>query len=160
MILFWIATFSSIISIFLWARDVLMNSEGKWIKLLYPIIFMILSSIAIFQYYQLDEMRKIENEAERISKNWPDIDRITFISKGERFGIILSGQTFLEKHKDRFPDTYNEFRSLIKGRLGDYSPKHESDANYAEYDDLEDVCGATITMVRNFKATEEVEDEK
>ena len=151
MILFWIATFSSIISIFLWARDIIIYSNRKWVKLLYPITFTILSSIAIIQYYQLAEMKQIENEAEQISKTWPSSNRIQFLSKGERFGIILSGQTFLEKHKNLFPDTYNEYRSLIKGRLGDYRAKHDLDGKYNEYDDLEDVCGATITMIRNFK---------
>ena len=151
MIFFLIATFSSIVTIYLWARDILINSNGKWIKLLYPATFLFLSTIAIVQYYQLDEMKKIENEAEQISKTWPSSDRIQFLSKGERFGIILSGQTFLEKHKNRFPDTYFEYRSLIKGRLGDYIAKHDWDGKYNEYDDLEDVCGATITMIRNFK---------
>lgn len=84
---------------------------------------------------------------------------ISFLTKGERLGIILSGQSFLEKHRDKFPDTYMEFKSLMKGRLGNYQAKHDWDSKYNEYDDLEDVCGATITMIKNFNTKKSSEAE-
>lgn len=151
LIAFFLTTFTSILSVFLWFRDELQKSKNRRIKLLYPIFFIILSTSAIYYYYQLDEIKKIENEAERISKDWPNVDMITFLSKGERLGIILTGQTFLEKYKSKFPDTYKEFQALKKGRLGDYKPKHGTSGEYDEYNDLEDVCGATITIIKTFK---------
>lgn len=151
LIAFIFTTFTSILAVFLWFRDELQKSKSNKIKLLYPFFFIILSTTAIYYYYQLDEIKKIENEAEKISKNWLNVDMITFLSKGERLGIILTGQTFLEKYKSKFPDTYKEFQALKKGRLGDYKPKHGTNGEYDEYDDLEDVCGATITIIRAFK---------
>lgn len=158
LIAFIFTSFASILAVFSWLREELKKSERNRIKLLYPIVFIVLSLTAIYFYYQLGEINKIENEAEKISKNWPNVDGITFLSKGERLGIILTGQTFLEKHKDKFPDTYKDFQALKKGRLGDYKPKHNTDGEYDEYDDLEDVCGATITIIRTFKVKNEVEN--
>lgn len=80
-------------------------------------------------------MKKNENEVFKISKDWPTIDRIQFLSKGERLGIILAGQTFLEKHKHHFHDTYVDFQNLKKGRLGNYTSKTDFTENQKEYDD-------------------------
>lgn len=151
MIWFYFATISSILTVFLWVRDEwkIIKDAKKYYRILYPITFIVLSTIAIRQYQQIDEMSKMENEAAVISKNWPTIDYIQFMSKGEQLGIIMAGQTFLEKHKEKFPDTYEDFQQLKKGRLGDYSSKKEFSESQKEYDDLEDVCGATITIIRN-----------
>ena len=90
----------------------------KYYRILYPLLFIFLSIIAIHQYHQIDEMNKIENEAAIISKDWPSLDGIKFISKGERLGIIMAGQTFLEKYKDRFPDTYKDIQELKENDSG------------------------------------------
>jgi hypothetical protein len=150
-LLFYITVISSLVTIFIWLRDEfkIIRDSKRYYKVLYPIIFIVLSFIAIGQYYQINQMREIENEAELISKEWPTIDEIKFISKGERLGIIFAGQTFLEKYKEYFPDTYIEFQKFKEGRLGDYSPKNEYPESSYEYDNLEDVCGATITIVKN-----------
>ncbi len=151
MIWFYLASISSILTLFLWLRDEwsLIRDAKKYYRILYPIFFIALSLLAIQQYEQIDEMSKMENEAAIISKDWPSMDGIKFISKGERLGIIMAGQTFLEKHKDQFPDTYKDFQELKKGRLGDYSSKKEFSENLNEYSALEDVCGATITIIKN-----------
>lgn len=151
MIWFYLATISSILTVFLWLRDEwkIIKDAKKYYRILYPVFFIALSYIAIRQYQLIDEMSKMENEAAIISKDWPTMDGIKFISKGERLGIIMAGQTFLEKHKEKFPDTYKDFQELKKGRLGDYASKKEISESLKEYDDLEDVCGATITIIKN-----------
>ncbi|KIC91311.1 hypothetical protein [Flavihumibacter solisilvae] len=146
-----LSTLSSLLSIFLWIREELNNSKFNRSKLAYPIVFILLSLIAIYQYFQLTEIKEIKTEAAVISTNWPKLEEIKFITKGERLGIILACQTFLEKHKSRFPDTYSDFQALKKGRLGDYKSKTNSSDKYAEYEDLEDVCGAAITIINNLK---------
>ncbi|MBX2905980.1 MAG: hypothetical protein KF744_08085 [Taibaiella sp.] len=148
---FYVSGFGSLLSVVFWLRDEwrIIREAKKYYRILYPAIFVILSVVAIRQYQLIDEMTKIENEAAAISKNWPSLDGIKFISKGERLGIIMAGQTFLEKYKRQFPDTYKDIQELKKGRLGDYTSKTDFSKNSKEYDDLEDVCGATITIVRN-----------
>jgi hypothetical protein len=149
MIWFYITTISSILTIFLWLKDEWKHFKETKYRVLYPIFFVILSLISIKQYYQISELSRIENEAAIISKGWPTMDGIKFISKGERLGIIMAGQTFLEKYKHQFPDTYKDFQELKKGRLGDYKSKKDFSEKMDEYDDLEDVCGATITIIKN-----------
>ena len=151
MLIFFISAFSAIVTILLWIKDEWKSfkSEKSYYKILYPIVFVFLSLTAIFQHYKISEMNKIENEAAIISNNWPSIEQIKFLSKGERLGIIFAGQIFLEKHHLHFWDTYRDFQSLKKGRLGQYSPKGDFSESLKEYDDLEDVCGATITIIKN-----------
>lgn len=151
MIWFYLAAISSIITVFLWLRDEwnIITDAKKYYRILYPIFFITLSLISILQYQQIDEMSKMENEAAIISRDWPNKDGIKFKSKGEKLGIIMAGQTFLEKYKDQFPDTYKDFQLLKKGRLGDYSSKKDFSESIQETDDLEDVCEATITIVKN-----------
>mgnify|MGYP003582798716 FL=1 len=148
---FFLTAFSSVLAIFLWLRDEWkkVRNANNYYRLLYPVFFIVLSIISITQYYQLDEMSKMENEATIISKNWPSTEMIKYLPKGERIGIILAGQTFLEKHKTKFPDTYRDFQDLKKRRLGSYGAKQNFSDSQKEYDDLEDVCGATITIIKN-----------
>jgi hypothetical protein len=113
MIWFYFATISSILTVFLWLRDEwkIIKNANKYYRILYPVVFIVLAIIAIGQYQKIDEMSKLENEAAIISKNWPSIDNLKFMSKGEQLGIIMAGQTFLEKHKEKFPDTYETFNN-------------------------------------------------
>lgn len=151
MLWFYISVIGSLLTIFLWLRDEwkILSNTKKYYRILYPACFVALSVLAIWQYQKINELSEMANEAAVISKDWPTTDHIKYISKGERLGIIMAGQTFLEKHKNKFPDTYKDFQDLKKGRLGDYAPKKDFSESLQEYDDLEDVCGATITIVRN-----------
>lgn len=149
MILFFITTLSSVLTIFLWMKDEWKISNKTRYKLLYPLFFIILSIFSITQYFEIREMQKIVKEAVIVSKSWPESSYVKYLSKGERLGIILAGQTFLEKHKNEIPDTYADFQALKKGRLGDYTPKETFSDKMDEYNNMEDVCSATITIIKN-----------
>ena len=152
MIWFIISTFSSLVAIFLWIKEELKTNKMFNQKYLYLVFFIFLSTVSIYQGFELEKMNNIKKEAITISRNWPKIDRINFCSKGERYGIILSGQTFLEKHKHEFPETYSDFVRYKNSKLKNYiNYPITNDLELSDYDNLENVCSTLITIIDDIK---------
>jgi hypothetical protein len=136
----------TIVSIVLWVRESL-GSKPR--TLIYPFLVLILTAVSVWEFRDNHIRNSIRAEAGDLVATWPKVDELTFRTKGERIGIYLSGLAFLEKYKQEFPNTYAAAAEIKRNRLSDFRAPASSDANYAEYDLMEDAAGAMIQLVKS-----------
>ena len=95
-----VASIASIIGVYLAAP----NPKSRIVHAIYGALFVVLSGYLV-HYYQRDaEVAKLENGIERLFQS-------TQYGQDER-GFMLASLALLEKHKERFPDTYAAAKQL------------------------------------------------
>lgn len=111
-VILFIGVFGSIASIIAIFFDFYRNSRSKreWTLLLLLMFSMIL---ICFSYKEINDFKNVQNEANSIMENWPSKDRLPFSSTGEIRGYALSGYSFLERHKEYFPDSFDLVSKFI-----------------------------------------------
>jgi hypothetical protein len=135
----------TVVTIVAWVRSA---AESKLAKLAYAISLTFLAALASYQLLEIRHIRAVSTEARALLATWPEPDRIDFLSKGERIGIILGGMVFLEKHRTELPETYNLARLLIANRVKDFKVQPDEIGAPSEYDLLEDVAAAMIRLLQ------------
>lgn len=97
---------------------------------------------------KLDELRRTEREARAILST---ADRST---SGSMAGLTLAGLSFLEKHKDRFPDTYLRAVKLCENS-GCLNTGHVGrDANrMSHFLSMQEASGAMEFLLRGIAAS-------
>lgn len=143
---FWsyISGLAAILTIYFWARDILKENPKK---IIYPLLIVLLTVYSTYQFEQNRQMEDIQKEAASLVASWPSQKDLNFVDNGEKLGIIFSGLAFLEKHKDKFPETYNQAKVLVEIRLHGFTPPKNMEEKYNEYNLMEDVAGAMIGLV-------------
>lgn len=116
-----VGSIASVIGVYLAAP----NPRSRIIHAIYGFLFVVLSGYLV-HYYQRDaEVARLEGGIERLFEN-------TKYGQDER-GFMLASLALLEKHKERFPETYSAARQLCveagltgepKGRLSVYDGSH------------------------------------
>lgn len=116
-----VGSIASIIGVYLAAP----NPSSRIIHAIYGFLFVVLSGYLV-HYYQRDaEVARLELGIERLFES-------TQYGKDER-GFMLASLALLEKHKERFPETYSAARQLCvesgltgepKGQLSVYDGSH------------------------------------
>jgi hypothetical protein len=88
----------------------LLNYEKTWqrvtIHVAYGVFIIIIAALWLSYQTKFEELTRIENQAKSIIETSG-----TLSSSGSQRGFILGGLAFLEKYKERFPETYK--RGLI-----------------------------------------------
>ncbi|TAJ10418.1 MAG: hypothetical protein EPO61_02980 [Nitrospirae bacterium] len=93
--------------------------KSKTVHVSYGLLVTVLAT-GVFSYQtQLSELTQIENQVERIVKS-ADLS-----TDGSQRGFMLASLAFLEKHKDRFPETFARAKSLCDN-VGVTESKQES----------------------------------
>lgn len=139
-----LSTLAAVVTIVMWGRGILKERPRH---LIYPIVLVILTVLATYQFVQNSQLRAIRKDASTLVSSWPKVEHLKFVSKGERIGIALAGLAFLEKHKDEFPETYNTANELVKNRAKSFNPPKGSDERWEEFGLLEDISVAMISLV-------------
>ncbi|MAP34709.1 MAG: hypothetical protein CME75_02735 [Halomonas sp.] len=133
-------TFASILSLF-----ISMNAKwAKWIHAAYS-AFIVALVLGFSSYHnsvkdqlsELNEIKRIERQAESLSN---PRDRSTY---GNMVGYSLSVLAFLEKHKDRYPETYDRAREVCSN--ANCTGKSE---NISSFSGMQDVSSAMRELVR------------
>jgi hypothetical protein len=110
----------------------LLKYEKKWQIILihvgYGVSIITLSVLWISYQNKFEELNRIENQAKSVIQTSQ-----TLSSSGSQRGFILAGLAFLEKYKDKFPDTYSRALKLCDSvgvtdsRPSDYSGRDAQD---------------------------------
>ena len=140
---------SALASIAGWLHTVFSDSRRPKL-LLYPGLAILFAAMTGYFGFQNHELRASESEASRIANTWPTHLDYSFDDTGKYRGIILQGFAFLEKYRDRFPDTYTISKQLVEnsgttrtvGRSGEFGPIAD------EVHSLHDAAEAMMTLVR------------
>ena len=119
------------------------NRHSRLVHVAYGIFISVLAvGVVTYQHKVSDaerrivEMKRIEREAATL------LSGFDFTTSGSMAGFMLAAMSFLEKHKDRLPDTYNRAVTLcnnsgcLRTANGEYSTSMEhfrnmQDASYA-----------------------------
>jgi hypothetical protein len=116
-----VGSIASVIGVYLAAP----NPRSRFIHAIYGFLFVVLSGYLV-HYYQRDaEVASLEIGIERLFDS-------TKYSQNDR-GFMLASLALLEKHKERFPETYSAAKQLClesgvtgepKGKLSVYDGAH------------------------------------
>jgi hypothetical protein len=100
---------STIASIASWLHTIdFSKSGGAFFYPVFAIFFAGLSGYLIFQNYELVD---IEKDAKQVLRSW---SKEYLRGSGNDRGVILSGFTFIEKHRSYFPETYILAQELVR----------------------------------------------
>lgn len=127
--------------------------KSKFIHLAYALFITILATgIVEFQHRasatqrQLDEMQRVENEARKLLST---AERST---TGSMVGFMLASLSFLEKFKDRLPDTYARAVKLCENS-GCLESGYGREANsYTHFLSMQEASGAMEYLLRGLAA--------
>lgn len=117
-----VGSIASVVGVYLAAP----NPRSRIIHAIYGFIFVVLSGYLVYYYQRDSEVEKLENGIERLFQS------TQYGGQNER-GFMLASLALLEKHKDRFPDTYAAAKQLCvesgvtgepKGKLSVYDGSH------------------------------------
>ncbi|WP_430882476.1 hypothetical protein [Fusibacter sp. JL216-2] len=133
-----VGSFASTIAL---AIELRKNNRGKlqWILLVFLIISMIMTS---YSQYQLDEYRVVENEATKLIKKWPTKDRLDYVSSDELRGHAIAGFSFIERHRDYFPESFN----LLSTYVHDDMALTKVIVGEPSYEEIDRIQGVFITI--------------
>jgi len=92
--------------------------RAKAIHVSYGLVVTVLAVAIIGYRARIDELSRIEREATRL------IATADLSSDGTQRGFILAGLAFLEKYKDRFPDTFDRAK-MLSDNVGVTTSKQE-----------------------------------
>lgn len=101
------------------------NPRSRLIHAIYGFLFVVLAGYLVYYYQRDAEVAKLEIGIERLFQS-------TQYGQDER-GFMLASLALLEKHKDRFPETYMAAKQLCvesgvtgdpKGHLSVYDGSH------------------------------------
>lgn len=116
-----VGSIASVVGVYLAAP----NPRSRIIHAIYGFVFVILSGYLVYYYQRDSEVVKLESGIERLFKS-------TEHGKDDR-GFMLASLALLEKHKDRFPETFAAAKQLCvesgltgepKGSLNVYDGSH------------------------------------
>lgn len=116
-----VGSIASLIGVYLAAP----NPRSRAIHAIYGFLFVVLSGYLVYYYQRDAEVASLEAGIERLFDS-------TQYGQNER-GFMLASLALLEKHKERFPETYSAARQLClesgvtgvpKGRLSVYEGAH------------------------------------
>jgi len=117
-----VGSIASVVGVYLAAP----NPRSRIIHAIYGFIFVLLSGYLVYYYERDSEVAKLESGIERLFQS------TQYGGQDER-GFMLASLALLEKHKDRFPETFAAAKQLCiesgvtgepKGRLSVYDGSH------------------------------------
>lgn len=152
-----ISTLSILVTLIVWIKNEL-NEKPK--KLIYPFLLVFLTFISTYTYKQNLHLREARNEASQLILTWPKTKETRYLTQGEHMGIILASQVLLEKHKDKFPDSYSTAQHLIANRLEGFNAVKSFDERLDESNLLEDSALAMMQLVKSIAGKEYNEREE
>lgn len=133
-------SFASILSLFI-------SDKSKWSKLIHAAYSAFIVALVLgFSYYQEDvkkqlselaEIKKIERQAESLS-NPRDLS-----THGNMVGYSLAVLAFLEKHKDKYPETYVRAKEFCDN--SNCTGKYE---DIGHFSDMQNVSSSMRELIR------------
>jgi hypothetical protein len=128
--------------------------KSKFVHLGYAIFITALASgVVEYQHRvsvaqrQLEELRKVEREARQI------VGTANRATSGSMQGFMLATLSFLEKHKDRFPDTYARALKLCEDSGCMKSGYSDNSGAYLHFLSMQEGSSAMEYLLRGIAAS-------
>jgi hypothetical protein len=130
--------------------------KSKVIHVVYALAITAVASTAVAYHNQMDAARREIEEIHRIEREAQAIlDSSDRSTEGSMIGLMLSGLSFLEKNKGRFPDTY-ERASRVCESSGIYAASGEGSSSskpMEHFENLQQGSGAMYFLLKGIAVT-------
>jgi hypothetical protein len=117
--------------------------KSKFIHLSYGVFITVLAALMFHYQQQLDDTRRAERQAKAILKTGDDRS-----TTGSMAGFMLASLSFLEKNRQKFPDTYARAEKLCESAACTEYATADASAEYDHFLRMQEASGAMMFLMR------------